>query len=47
VILGGIVLVHFKNGYFVVGHGQGGVEYSLLILAVLVVLYSKAGRRIP
>ncbi len=43
VILGGIVLVHLKNGFFVVGHGQNGVEYSLLILMVIVVLYSKAG----
>lgn len=43
VILGGIILVHFKNGFFVVGHGQGGIEYSLLILTVIIVLYSKAG----
>lgn len=42
VILGGIILVHFKNGFFVVGHGQGGVEYSLLILSVIMVLYSTA-----
>lgn len=42
VILGGIVLVHFRNGFFVVGHGQGGIEYSLLILAVILVLYSTA-----
>lgn len=45
VILAGIILVHLKNGYFVVGHGQGGIEYSLLILAVLIVLYSTAGRK--
>lgn len=44
VIIGGIVLVHFKNGFFVVGHGQGGVEYSLLILSVLIVLYSTADK---
>jgi putative oxidoreductase len=39
VILGGIVMVHLPNGWFTVGHGSGGVEYSLLILAVLAFLY--------
>jgi len=46
VITGGIIMVHLSNGWFTVGHGQGGVEYSLLILAVLVLLYSKEGNRI-
>ena len=40
IILSGIFLVHLQNGWFTVGHGQGGVEYSLLILGVLVYLYS-------
>lgn len=44
VIIGGIFLVHLPNGWFVVGHGSGGVEYSVLILAVLLFLYSKAGK---
>ena len=42
IITMGIIMVHLKQGWFVVGHGTGGVEYSLLILAVLAVLYSKA-----
>ncbi len=42
IILGGIVLVHLQQGWFVVGHGSGGVEYSVLILAVLAVLYQQA-----
>ena len=46
VILAGIFYVHLKNGYFVVGHGQGGIEYSLLILFVILVLYSKADNRL-
>lgn len=41
VILTGLVLIHIKSGFFVVGHGQGGVEYSILILIVLSVLYSQ------
>lgn len=31
----GIVLVHAPQGWFVVGHSTGGVEYSLLLLASL------------
>lgn len=41
IILGGLIFVHIPEGWFVVGHGSGGVEYSLLILAVLVVIYSR------
>jgi len=40
VIITGIIIIHIPNGWFVVGHGSGGVEYSLLILGVLLVLYS-------
>ncbi|MCU0393817.1 MAG: DoxX family protein [Thermoflexibacter sp.] len=42
IIVLGIFLVHIHLGWFVVGLGGGGVEYSLLILAVMAVLYSKA-----
>ena len=31
----GIVLVHAHNGWFVVGGGTGGVEYSVLLIAAL------------
>lgn len=41
VILGGIILIHLPQGWFVVGHGSGGIEYSLLILAVLTFIYSR------
>ncbi len=44
IVLTGIFLVHLKNGWFVVGHGQGGIEYSILILAVLIYLYSSGSR---
>lgn len=37
-LLTGIILVHVKNGWFVVGHSSGGVEYSiLLVISFLVV----------
>ncbi|WP_143960309.1 DoxX family protein [Litoribacter populi] len=40
IIVAGIFLVHLPNGWFVVGHGQGGVEYSVLLLVSLLVVYS-------
>jgi putative oxidoreductase len=45
VILSGIVMVHATNGWFVVGHGSGGVEYSVLILVVLLYLYSRSNKQ--
>lgn len=41
IVITGIFLIHLPNGWFVVGHGANGVEYSVLILAVLVFLYSQ------
>lgn len=37
-MLTGIVLVHAANGFYVVGPGQGGVEFSLLLIASLLAL---------
>lgn len=34
----GIVLVHWANGWFVVGGGTGGMEYSVLLIACFVAL---------
>ncbi len=31
----GIVMVHFKEGWFVVGGGRNGVEYNFLLICVL------------
>jgi putative oxidoreductase len=41
ILISGIFLVHLPNGWFTVGQSSGGVEYSLLLLAVLGLLYSK------
>ena len=35
ILLAGIVMVHAPNGWFVVGAGRNGVEYSVLLLACL------------
>ena len=36
VLITGIIMVHLKEGWFVVGGGRNGVEYNFLLIAVLV-----------
>lgn len=38
IFLMGIVLVHFQEGWFVVGGGRNGIEYNFLLICVLVVI---------
>ncbi|MFN8334415.1 MAG: DoxX family protein [Cyclobacteriaceae bacterium] len=39
VIIGaGIFIIHAANGWFVGEHGTGGMEYSILLVAVLIVI---------
>jgi putative oxidoreductase len=40
IIITGIFLIHLPQGWFTVGQNSGGVEYSLLLLAVLIFIYS-------
>jgi len=35
ILVGGIVMVHAPEGWFVVGAGRNGMEYSLLLIACL------------
>ena len=37
-MLAGIFLVHLANGFYVVGPGQGGIEFNLLLVAGMLVL---------
>ncbi|KAF2080964.1 DoxX family protein [Flavobacterium sharifuzzamanii] len=40
VLIMGIALVHFQEGWFVVGGGRNGVEYNfLLIIVLLAIMY--------
>jgi len=41
----GIVLVHYKEGWFVVGHGRNGVEYSILLIASFLTIAAANFRR--
>ncbi len=39
ILSNGILLVHAREGWFVVGGGRNGVEYSILLIAVLLTIY--------
>ncbi|MCB0832440.1 MAG: DoxX family protein [Bacteroidetes bacterium] len=41
----GIILVHLNNGWFVVGHSTGGMEYSFLLLLSLAVIAGHAFKK--
>jgi len=43
VLVMGIILVHFKEGWFVVGGGQNGVEYNFLLICVLLAIMYPEG----
>jgi putative oxidoreductase len=38
VLIMGIILVHFQEGWFVVGGGRNGAEYNFLLIIVLVAI---------
>ena len=38
ILLIGIILVHYKEGWFVVGGGRNGVEFNFLLIFVLIYL---------
>ena len=38
VLIMGIITVHFKEGWFVVGGGRNGVEYNFLLIVVLLAI---------
>jgi putative oxidoreductase len=42
IIITGIFMIHLPQGWFTVGQSSGGVEYSLLLLAVLIFIYSSS-----
>jgi putative oxidoreductase len=38
VLIMGIILVHFKEGWFVVGFGRNGIEFNVLLIFVLLAI---------
>lgn len=40
ILVMGIILVHYQEGWFVVGGGRNGVEYNFLLIMVLLTIMS-------
>ena len=38
ILIMGIIMIHFKEGWFVVGGGRNGVEFNFLLIMVLITL---------
>ena len=38
ILITGIVMIHFKEGWFVVGGGRNGYEYNFLLICVLLTI---------
>lgn len=45
ILIAGIVMVHFKEGWFVVGGGRNGMEYNFLLICVLLTIMFPSGFR--
>lgn len=46
VLIMGIILVHFKEGWFVVGGGRNGIEYNVLMIIVLIAIIVEAKQKV-
>ena len=44
VLAAGIILVHFKEGWYVVGAGRNGIEFNFLLIFVLLAILFPEGR---
>ncbi|TDH20092.1 DoxX family protein [Segetibacter sp. 3557_3] len=38
ILVAGIVMIHFKEGWFVVGFGRNGMEFNFLLIFVLLAI---------
>ncbi len=48
ILIAGIIMVHFKEGWFVVGGGRNGVEFNfLLIFVLLTILFPDGFKKKP
>jgi putative oxidoreductase len=46
ILISGIILIHFKEGWFVVGGGRNGMEFNfLLIFVLLTIMFPKGFRK--
>lgn len=47
ILIMGIILVHFKEGWFVVGGGRNGVEYNFVLICILLAIMFPNGFKRP
>jgi putative oxidoreductase len=47
ILVSGIAMVHARNGWFVVGGGRNGVEFSVLLIVCLVAVLVDTGAKKP
>lgn len=45
ILLAGIVLVHYKDGWFVVGGGRNGMEFNFLLIFVLIQILANVRKK--
>ncbi|RYU97383.1 DoxX family membrane protein [Emticicia agri] len=43
ILIAGIIMIHGKDGWFVVGNGRNGVEFSFLMIMVLLTIMYPSG----
>jgi putative oxidoreductase len=43
ILIAGVIMVHFKEGWYVVGGGRNGVEFNFLLIAVLTTILYENG----
>ena len=39
ILITGIITLHWKNGWFVVGMSLGGIEYSVVLITILLAIF--------
>lgn len=39
ILIGGIIMVHVESGWFVVGRTLGGMEYSVVLIIILIAIF--------
>ena len=46
ILIAGIIMVHYKEGWFVVGMGRNGIEFNFLLICVLfsIIYQNKLGK---
>ncbi len=45
ILIMGIILIHFNEGWYVVGGGRNGMEFNFLLIAVLITIMFSDGRK--